>query len=61
MTTKKKLAYTKSESGMYAVELARSFPHAGFTYKPGAEATIVDEAILEEMIAADVVTNVTAA
>jgi hypothetical protein len=53
--------YSKSKSGFYKVELARPHEHAGFTYKPGNAATVVNQEILDDMIAAEVVTSVAAA
>jgi hypothetical protein len=50
--------YKKSASGFYRVELARPFPRRGFTYKPGQRIR-ASQAVLDEMIVADVVSNVT--
>lgn len=55
------MKYTKSKTGMYQVELARPHEHAGHLYKPSAAKTVVDQAILDDMIAAGVVTSVAAA
>lgn len=53
--------YKKAKSGMYRVELSEAHPHAGFTYKPGAEAIVVNQEILDDMIAAGRVTSVAGA
>ena len=55
------MTYKKSKTGMYEVELARSHEVGGFLYKPGAAKTVVNEEILGELIAADVVTSVSPA
>lgn len=54
------ISYTQSESGRYRVELARSFERRQFVYKPGTAIT-VNEALLEEMIQAEVVASVVSA
>lgn len=54
------LTYKKSKSGFYKVELSRPFPRNGFTYKPGTAVT-VNQDVLDEMIAAEVVDNVQSA
>ena len=41
-TPKPVTTYKKAKSGMYRVELSEAHPHAGFTYKPGAEAIVVN-------------------
>ncbi len=53
--------YKPSKSGMYRVTLASAHEHGGFTYKPGADAIVVNEDILDDMIAAKKVTSVAAA
>jgi hypothetical protein len=53
--------YKTSESGMYRVTIATAHMHAGFVYKPGADAIVVNQEILDDMIAAGVVTSVAAA
>lgn len=50
------IKYQKSASGFYKVDLARTFEHEGFLYKPAQDVT-VNEGILEAMIAAEVVTK----
>ena len=50
-----------SASGYYRVKLARSFPHMGFTYRPGTGVT-VDRALLDVMMAeAELVDHVASA
>lgn len=53
--------YKKVKSGMYRVELSAAHEHAGFTYKPGADAIVVNQDILDDMVAAQKVTSVTGA
>lgn len=53
--------YKASETGMYAVTLATAHTHADFVYKPGADAIVVNQEILDDMIVAGVVTSVAAA
>ena len=53
--------YRKSKSGFYSVELARPHDHAGFIYSPSAAAITVNADILDDMIAAGVVSKVTGA
>ena len=53
--------HKKSKSGMYQVTIATAHQHAGFVYKPGADAIVVNQEILDDMIAAGVVTSVAAA
>lgn len=56
----KKITIPPSHSGYFKVELAQSFEHAAFMYKPGGNTTVNLE-ILEAMIAEGVVTSVVAA
>lgn len=51
------VTYKKTKSGRYSVELTKSFERRGFIYKPGTKITVT-EAILDEMIAGEVVGNV---
>ncbi len=53
--------YKTSESGMYRVTLASAHEYGAFTYKPGADAIVVNQDILDDMIAAKKVTSVAAA
>jgi len=53
--------YKKSKSGFYRVTLARPHEHAGFTYRPSHAEITVNEDILDDMIAAEVVTSVATA
>lgn len=53
--------YKKSKSGFYKVTLARPHEHAGFTYRPSHAEITVNEDILDDMIAAEVVTSVATA
>ena len=50
--------YKPSKSGMYRVGLLRPHPHEGFTYQPRATGIVVNQAILDDMIAAEVVSSV---
>jgi hypothetical protein len=56
------MATTKptSSSGFYVVTLKKTFEHAGFFYKPGMSNIIVNEVILDAMIAGDAVDTVSA-
>ena len=60
MAVKKTITIPESESGLFKVDLSKSFERNSFTYKPGADLT-VKLPLLEEMIAAGVVANVLAA
>lgn len=53
--------YKTSKSGMYRVTLASAHEYGSFTYKPGADAIVVNQDILDDMIAAKKVTSVAAA
>ena len=61
MATVSVTTYKKAKSGMYRVELSHAHEHAGFTYRPSAEAITVGQDILDDMIAAGKVTSVAAA
>jgi len=51
-----------SASGYWQVQIARSFPHAGFLYKPSHAGITVDRPVLDAMQAEpDLVTSVAAA
>ncbi len=54
------LTYKTSKTGRYSVELSAAFPRNGFTYKPGRDITVT-QTVLDDMIAAEVVTSVVAA
>ena len=59
MATKTKTpTYEKSSTGMYAVKLSASHEHAGHLYKPSVGAITVNEEILEDMLAHEVVAHV---
>ena len=55
------MTYKKSKTGMYRVALSAAHDHGGFLYKPGPGDIVVNQDILDDMIAADKVTSVAAA